>query len=201
MKPVSLLALVVIWGCASTAPPDAGAGGTAGTDAGTGGEGGMGPSVSERRVFVTEAVQDGSFGGIPAADGICASEAAAAGLNGEFQAWLSTMTSPVADRFVRSTVPYVLVDGTVVADGWDDLVDGSIQAPINLDANGQPRDGDVWTGTLPSGQPYTGGDCEGFTDALAGISQCGSTQNTEALWTAAQTPACNTPLRLYCVEQ
>ena len=87
------------------------------------------------------------MGGIAGADAICASEADTAGLDGEFKAWLSTLSSAAADRLAQSSVPYVLVNRTRVADNWDDLTDGSIQAPINRDASGQILGGDVWTGT------------------------------------------------------
>ena len=173
-----------------------------GVDAGTDASvdaGDAGPS--ERRIFVTATVQTGSMGGIAGADEICATQADAAGLEGEFRAWLSTLASPVSGRLVESTVPYVLVDGTVIADDWDDLTDDSIQAPIDLDATGQPRGGDVWTGTLPSGEPYDGGDCDGFTSDSSGISLCGSTQFVDTRWSAAQTPSCSTRLRLFCIEQ
>jgi hypothetical protein len=94
-----------------------------------------------------------------------------------------------------------LVDGTRVADDWEDLTDGNIQAPINLDAAGAIRTGDTWTGTLSDGEPYAGGDCEGFTSAAVGMSQCGSTQFTDNRWTAAQEPSCAAVLPLFCVEQ
>lgn len=157
---------------------------------------------SERRIFVTATVQTGAMAGTAGADEICATQADAAGLEGEFKAWLSTLASPVSGRLVESTVPYVLVDGTVIAADWDDLTDDSIEAPINLDATGELRGGDVWTGTLPSGESYDGGDCEDFTSDSSGIrSLCGSTQFVDTRWSAAQTPSCSTRLRLFCIEQ
>lgn len=125
-----------------------------------------------------------------------------AGLEGEFKAWLSTLSSPATNRLAQSSVPYVLVDRTRIADNWDDLTDGSIQAPINLDASGQVLGGDVWTGTLPSGASYMDGDCEGFMSSSSDlISLCGSTEFGNAFWTAAQTPDCSVSLRLFCIEQ
>ncbi|UCF47349.1 MAG: hypothetical protein JSU89_09230, partial [Myxococcales bacterium] len=130
-----------------------------GCNAGLGGSGGIGGSeLTPSRIFVTDTTQDAALGGIVGADGLCAAQAAAASLQGDFRAWLSTSSSPVGDRFAQSGGPYVLVDGTRIADNWGDLTDGSIQAPINLDANGLTRGGDVWTGTLPDGSTYSGGD-------------------------------------------
>jgi hypothetical protein len=114
----------------------------------------MDSGVSERRVFVTSTVQTAALGGIAGADELCAAQAAGAELEGDFKAWLSTISSSVSQRLAHSTVPYVLVDGTTVASDWEDLVDGALLAPINLDANGQVRTGDTWTGTLATGASY-----------------------------------------------
>ena len=48
-------------------------------------------------------------------------------------AWLSDSTASPSTRFTRSSVPYVLPDGTtVVANNWADLTHGTLQFPINL---------------------------------------------------------------------
>ena len=152
-------------------------------------------------IFVTETVQDAALGGIEGADALCASQAAAAGLKGDFAAWLSTSTTAVAERVLHSSCNYTLVDSTWVAYDWEDLTDGDIWVPINLDANGVIQDGDVWTGTEPDGSSYEGGDCSGFTSASSElVSLAGSTESNDASWTAEQTQACSTPLRLYCVQ-
>lgn len=176
-----------------------GAGGSAGGAGGTGGVGGGEPAQS--RVFITSTAQSADLGGIAGADQLCATQAAAAGLDGVFKAWLSTTSSAVADRLIHSSDPYVRVDGTVVANDWDDLVDGSIGALINVDASGQTRTGDVWTGTLDDGTSYPTNDCNGFTNGSSGIALCGTSSSTTALWTQNITPACSTVLRLYCFEQ
>lgn len=214
MRPALLLASIGILACASTeAPGDSGIDASSdaatdasldsGTDSGldSGIDSGTDAGLSGRRIFVTDGVQNADFGGLDGADALCTSQAAASDLGGEFKAWLSTMTSSVSDRLTHSSEPYILVDGTLVANDWDDLVDGSILAPINLDAGGQLRGGDVWTGTLPSGLPYTQGDCGGFTNGTDGIGLCGTTVSTGAMWTANATPECSLALRLYCIEQ
>ena len=74
-----------------------GATGGSGGDSATGGNGGDGGSPStDRRIFVTSAIQTAGLGGIAGADEICATEAADANLQGEFKAWLSTTSSSVA---------------------------------------------------------------------------------------------------------
>jgi hypothetical protein len=166
--------------------------------------GGIGGSLStERRIFVTSAIQTAGLGGIAGADEICATEAADANLQGEFKAWLSTTSSSVADRLSHDGGPFVRVDEVIVANDWADLVDGALLAPINLDANGQPRTGDVWTGTLADGASYTVDDCAAFTsgDNADGHAYCGSSTSTTATWTYNQRAACASTLRLYCIEQ
>lgn len=175
------------------------AGSDAGTDAGL--DAGVDGGLEARVIFVTEGGSNAGLGGLDGADSTCASEAAAAGLDGEFRAWLSTLEVAVADRLTQSTVPYERVDGTRIADDWADLTDGSLQAVINLDANGVERGGDVWTGTLPDGASYDETDCDGFTNGTAGFALCGTTRSVNANWTANQVPGCSTVLRLFCVQQ
>jgi hypothetical protein len=89
-------------------------------------------------VFVSSQRHAGDFGGVIGADSFCQNLASIAGLSGTFKAWLSESTyvsSPVG-RFIQSSIPYTLVDGTTIANDWSDLTDGSIQNPINIDEYG-----------------------------------------------------------------
>ncbi len=194
-KPTALLfALVLILsGCGESSSGDGGAGGTAGT----GGSAGS----SERRIFVTNTVQTAALGGIVGADALCATQAGGAGLGGNFKAWLSTISSSVADRLSHDGGPFVRVDGVIVADDWADLVDGALLASISLDAMGQPQAGDTWTGTLATGASYPNSDCAGFTSGSVDSALCGSITSTTLTWTENIVPACSSTLRLYCVEQ
>ena len=215
--PFALLGLLA---CGSADPGTGGAGGNSGNDGiaghggdsatggsggdgATGGDGGNAGSPSDRRIFVTSAVQTAGLGGIAGADEICATEAADANLRGEFKAWLSTTSSSVAERLSHDGGPFVRVDEVIVANDWADLVDGALLAPINLDANGQAQSGDVWTGTLETGASYTVDDCLAFTsgDNADGHAYCGSSTSTTATWTYNQRAACASTLRLYCIEQ
>ncbi|MDH3623935.1 MAG: hypothetical protein OES69_10615 [Myxococcales bacterium] len=202
---LSGLALPVVMGAllACSNDPGSDSGTDAGMDSGTdaGADSGMDSGVAERRMFITNTVQNADFGGIAGADELCAAQAADANLEGDFKAWLSTRSSSVSDRLTRSNGPYVLVDGTTVANDWDDLVNGSILASINLDANGERRTGDVWTGTLATGDSYPNDDCAAFTSGSGGTALCGASASTDAKWTQNITPACSTRLRLYCIEQ
>lgn len=157
--------------------------------------------AAAKRVFATSTTQTGGFGGIVGADAICAARASAAALGGVFKAWVSTTDASPASTFTRASGPYRLVDGTKIADDWNDLVDGALDHVINLSESGGTVFGDVWTGT---GTPGTVAavTCNAWTTGSSGASgQCGSTQSTSGAWTASSVPLCNTPLRLYCFEQ
>jgi hypothetical protein len=188
------LALLLIMGCGEST---GGAGGMEGTGGTAGGSEG-----TSSRIFVTSTGQNADLGGIAGADELCATQASEAGLQGVFKAWLSTKSSAAADRLAHSNGPYVRVDGTVIAQDWNDLVDGFIDAPINVGAAGQTLSGEVWTGTLVDGNPYSNDDCAGFTSSgTSGFALCGSSGSTATAWTQSSTPNCSTVLRLYCVEQ
>ena len=157
--------------------------------------------VDGMRIFVTSTAQNADLGGPIGADQLCATLAADADLDGMFKAWLSTRAEPVSERLAHSAEAYVRIDGRLIAENWNDLVDGDIAVPIDLDENGAARFGDVWTGTLATGEPYQGDDCAGFTSSAAGNAQCGDSESTSSTWTENITPSCFVTLRLYCVEQ
>ncbi len=119
------------------------------------------PSAEVKRVFVTSTQHRGNIPGTSAADLFCNIRAQAGGHSGYFKAWISD--SPETDpesTFTRSSIPYALPDGSVVAADWTDLTDGQLNVPIDQDENGQtvvsnaPFDFNVWTGTDHRGQHY-----------------------------------------------
>ena len=105
--------------------------------------------------------------------------ASAASLPGVYRSWLSSGfvgVSP-AFRFISASVPYVRVDGVVVANDWDDVVDGSLLAPINVDETGGVTTATkVWTLTAADGEPSAfGAFCSRWRSA-AGSAQVGDPQ-------------------------
>jgi hypothetical protein len=154
-----------------------------------------------KRVFITSTMQNGGFGGTSGADTFCADRATAAGLAGTFKAWLSVTGDGPATRFTHATVPYGLVDGTLIANDWTDLTNGSLAHAINRDESGLLVTADVWTGTGTAGAP-TALNCNNFLNATGSVfGVCGTSTVVNSSWTQASTPACNTPLHLYCFEQ
>ena len=111
-----------------------------------------------KRVFVSLNVPatSGRLGGTTAADAFCQTAANAAQLGGTWRAWLSDNASSPSTRFVHSTVPYRLLDGSLVANNWNSLTSGTIAHPIDIFEDGTPVPPsvvhEVWTGTNEIGR-------------------------------------------------
>ncbi len=189
---------------------------------------GVGDACEVKLVFVTATylngdLHDAAWGG---PDDICVMEANSGydqwqGPGGDnWKAWISYSdgTCP-ATTFTQSNVPYVLVDGTVIADDWTDLTDGLIQHPIDINQYGTPilQGGDnVWTNTYEDGTPVMTGTpayaCDDWTSSLPPSSgvwgAMGNLTGTggpfpDKGW-SFYPPAsadCSTVAHLYCFEQ
>ncbi len=97
----------------------------------------------EKTVFVTSAQFNGNLGGLEGADAKCQAEAdgpASIVPSGTYLAWLSDGTDSPDTRFTKSAHPYILLDGTKIAENYTDLTDGSILNAINIDPTGKPSD-------------------------------------------------------------
>lgn len=144
-------------------------------------------------------------------------------MDGTWKAWMSAFEGPSASaRLTHNSDPYILPDGTIVADDWDDLVDGTLQNPINIDESGEEvPTGEgyvVATGTRPSGLAY-GGDTGRFCAQQApswtlgyGWYYGGDPHATEWNWTTKSYNDCHdstcggagcsgAQVRLYCLRQ
>lgn len=111
-----------------------------------------------KRVFLTADTYNGNFFGLDGADMHCSELAREVSLPGTYRAWLSDDTGSPSTRFVRSSTPYILVNGTVVADDWSDLTDGDIDHVINVDQYGNEvpvptyaGSAQVWSNTEENG--------------------------------------------------
>lgn len=165
-----------------------------------------------KTVFVVSKAIPADIGGVAAADSLCAQQAAAAKLPGVYSAWLSDASSSPYQRFTKSTVPYVLADGSMLADDWDALTREGPAAVIDVDAAGQKvaaEDGAiVWTGTGVDGRSddYNGASnfCSGWSrnvledSALIGY----LTRRTKSSdWSRVKTVPCTGAGFMYCVQQ
>lgn len=166
-------------------------------------------------VFLTSEKYTADLGGLGGAVAICEAHAAASGLAhiasaGAWRPWLTgaDLDSAPARTFVRSTVPYRLPDGTPIALDWDDLVDGTLLAPVNQHENGtDPATvSGAWTGTGVDGERQTwdlNNACSGWTSTLSvNRGARGSKYSMRDSWTTNSAQTCNSNLYgLYCVQQ
>ncbi len=171
--------------------------------------------ASDRTVFLLPRVgAPMSFAGLAGADSLCQEAAESAGLGGTFMAWLSIGTvSGVLTRFSVEGGPFVLVDGTEIAADWDDLTDGTLAAPILMDADGfayQPNASPeryVITHTNADGAGAGGViPCSGFTADSIIEARWGDAGASDASWTqTGDSWACDSATSggpsLYCFEQ
>jgi cysteine-rich repeat protein len=164
-----------------------------------------------RRVFVTSAVFTGDLGGRAGADAKCQAAAESASAPGTFRAWLSTNNGSPADDFVKSAVPYVRLDDVQVAADWQDLVDGTLEAPIIVSELGGPPAASThvcipqdawgaWTSTDAAGLPSMKGTCVDWsvTDGDATLGRVG---DPSLAWSFFCVTPCSSKASLYCVEQ
>lgn len=156
-------------------------------------------------IFVTsQSYQGGKLNGLDGATQRCRMLAAIAGLDRfeTFLPWLSDQSSAAADRLLHSRGRYVLVNGLVVADDWDQLTSGALQHPIDVDENSQTKKAGVWTGTLPNGQISPGTQCGDWTDQANGqTGGWGVSSEATAYWSFVESTDCGDFRPLYCVEQ
>ncbi|MBL8178465.1 MAG: DNRLRE domain-containing protein [Bryobacterales bacterium] len=163
----------------------------------------QGLECPSKLVFVTNGASPGNFGGLTAADNRCNLEAAAAGRTGTFKAWLSDSTQSPSSRMTQSTVPYRRSDGALVAYNWADLTDGSLHAPILLNAAGTQVGAPIlaWTNTSIAGGVYGTFHCQNWTSTNNVFGRGGSPQATESGWSISTSATCGVSARLYCIEQ
>ena len=148
----------------------------------------------QRVAFSAVAMSAGSS--VSAVDSFCESQAASAGLKGNYLAWRSNATTSPAQRFEKSQVPYVDTLGRTIADDWDDLTDGTLQVSISADEFAVTAGAfqNVTTYTNPDGT-FSGGSCN-TTDLIAG-----RRSGTDATWTQFASSPCTSGTRVYCFEQ
>jgi len=161
--------------------------------------------------------------GILGADMKCQTLANDAGLNGNYKAWISDRNNSPSCDFVDFNkdddvpISFQLVDGTIIADSWDDLLDGSLQHPINMDENGVTVDSPlVWTSTYSDGTAnspdyrycetkdpdrptYT--QTTGWASTLDTTGHTGDSSSVTSSWSRRNFFSCSAERRLYCFQQ
>jgi len=168
--------------------------------------------VKPRLVFVTTAKFDGNLGGLAGADTKCGMAGMTADPNlpvNAWRAWLSDDNGSPSTRFDTTfTGWYRLVDGTPIAKGWSDLIDGSLLAAINLTEKAavpvEPLS--VWSNTSPAGTQIDAEHCNNWMSSMFDPDgRVGDTTAANAGWTnlndADNNPApCFGALHLFCFQ-
>ncbi len=167
--------------------------------------------VGSKCVFITSAAFSADFGGATGADARCqgAANHGSNALRGRrFKAWISDASSSPSTRFVQSSVPYKLLDGSTVANDWADLTDGNLSSAIYRDELGAFRLREGWTNTTtsgtaenPAGDP-TLDSCANWTTTAAGSGRIGfGSEQTISNWTQGATFGCGMQNALFCFQQ
>ncbi|MET0793901.1 MAG: hypothetical protein ABW061_20445 [Polyangiaceae bacterium] len=159
-----------------------------------------------KTVFITSTTFSSNMGGYAGADALCAAAAGDASLSGTFLAWVSDGSVTPASRFTQSTVPYALVDGTIVANNWAGLTSGNLRHAINLtESGGSPPAAqiggvcNVWTGTSTSGNSQNG-NCSSWTGS--GTGSAGNSTLANGVWSSQCSGGiCGFSAALYCFQQ
>ena len=159
--------------------------------------------ITSYRVFISTASFNGNLGGLTGADQKCQTAADARGFGGLWRAYLSTTTTHARDR-IPSNGRFVRVSGTVIANDRDDLLDGTLVAPILHDETGtELTPNRAWTGSSSNGTLRSGANCNdwtlGTTTTVPGL--IGDASVANAQWTDLQNSGCGGTQRLFCCEQ
>jgi cysteine-rich repeat protein len=171
------------------------------------------PTPPQKIIFVTSKTYNGNLGGLAGADAKCQDLAMAAKLPGTYMAWLSDATGSPSTRMMKFNGPYVLVNGTKVANNWTDLTDGMIIVAVTLTETGGAvpvgttncmDKKTAWSNTTPMGlQLNPQWSCTNWTSAAQmGQSNWGRTTATTIQWSQyCNQGSCASMSPLYCVQQ
>ena len=169
--------------------------------------------TTDKYVFVTSTVSTAGLGGLDGADAICQARANEANLAGTWTAWVSASNQDgsfhedARERITLTTGTYFLLGNMPIANGFLDLLDGSIMNSIFRDEYGSPISSEfinVWTATQADGSATVDDslDCQEWTSQShpdEGIT--GRTNFINASWTHFAPSGCHLGVgRLYCFE-
>ena len=164
-------------------------------------------TIEVYRVFLSSTNHFGALGGLAGADARCQELADGANLPGSYRAWLSTTAYNPSNRF---GIPpgfsgrFALLNGTLIAEDWDDLRDGDISAPININQIGVlvADDQYVWTNVSSQGSTMSNSDhCSSWsTNSGSQYGRVGRSSYKSLSWTSANSLPCGSSARLYCFQ-
>ncbi len=177
-------------------------------------------NFAARVAFVTAATFAGELGGLANADALCATAAAAAGLDSasKFLAYLGDGTAAPATRFTDGLAatgyPYARRDGQKLANDLADIFATGLRVPLDVTEYGTklPPTQYAWTGVDIHGSPADA-HCEAwstssfkFTGQVGQVSPASDSEvdlfawASDGHWTDYGLSLCNYKLHLYCFE-
>jgi len=161
-------------------------------------------------IFVTSEFQySGNINGLVGADTRCRNRAANAELprSLSYKALISDSTTDAAERLHHARGYYRLVNGLPVAHGWDALMTGPLENPVNVTESSLTANVSVWTGTAPGGVAVPGAEhCMDWkSESFLSMGYFGMSSEVGAGWLldpdVTNPTACIPTAALYCVEQ
>ncbi|MBL9106331.1 MAG: DUF4215 domain-containing protein [Myxococcales bacterium] len=160
-------------------------------------------------IFVTsETMYTGKINGLVGADNRCRNHALNSPLANalDYSALISDSTTDAAERLHHARGWYRLVNGLPVAHGWDALMTGPLQNPVDVDELSQTTKTLVWTGTAPGGVAVPGAEhCKDWTVESFDLGHWGDSSFVDSNWLFRQSESnptiCFSPGALYCVQQ
>jgi hypothetical protein len=181
-------------------------------------------AMPHKIIFVTSQAFTGNLGGVAGADAKCQTLAGAGKVPGVFKAWLGNSTTSADSRLAHATVPYTLVDGTVVANNYAALTSGRLMNGISLTELGTQALGGTATACFFGGTgkfAWTNANTDGSIANTNAVNSCGADWNSvgpsdaggpfgvvgvigavDASWTVAcGSGECEQTAPLYCIEQ
>lgn len=161
------------------------------------------PLRAGRIAFLSESLFGASIDGTAKAEAICADEAMSAGFTGAFHPLLASTQVTAASRFTDGE-RWVRVDGIPLAATAADLLNGSVLTSLNVTSMGRyVSDEQAWTGIENGGtlKQFGVSTCGDWTDTMAS-GGVGNVVRTTHLWFRSNQPVtCDTPRRIYCLQE
>ncbi len=160
-----------------------------------------GAPAGSHLMFVTSQSWNGNLGGGEGADAKCQAAALASSRAGTWKAIISVSASEEANTRITISGPVYNVDGEQLATGAASLWDGYLDNAVRFNEFGELASGSAWTGSSASGDvAETGGNCSLWFQGSGNTGRVGYAYNASTDWLSANTIACGTPLRLYCID-
>jgi hypothetical protein len=151
-------------------------------------------------MFVTSETFVPIFSSLEVADQKCDDAAQAAGLPGNYHAFLSTSAVDARDR-IADARGWIRPDGAPFADRVADIARGWVISPPLIDERGHELASGTaqWVATGTGGNGLLQGDaCADWSGGGSGQVYAGNPWGTSEYWTTQTIQYCSTPLHLYC---